>query len=123
MSVLMSASPMIGIPVLHDSPKLKKGVVIADGFYPPLVKQGASIGAGAVLLPGLTIGEFAVVGAGSLVTRDVPPYVLVLGNPARIRGWVCQCGQRLRFRTASAACSACGRRFAKQEKEDQILKI
>ncbi len=88
-----------------------------------LVKQGASIGAGAVLLLGLTIGEFAVVGAGSLVTRDVPPYVLVVGNPARIRGWVYPCGQRLKFRTASAACSACGRRFAKQEKEDQILKI
>src|SRR5215469_455841 len=60
-----------------------------------LVKYGASIGAGAVILCGVTIGEFALVGAGSMVTRDVPPYTLVFGSPARQHGYVCRCARRL----------------------------
>src|SRR5260221_6129180 len=62
---------------------------------PTLVKYGASIGAGAVILCGVTIGEFALVGAGSMVTRDVPPHALVFGNPARQHGDVCRCARRL----------------------------
>ena len=61
-----------------------------------LVKYGASIGAGAVILPDVTIGRFAMVGAGAVVTRDVPDYGLVVGNPARLVGYVCRCGRRLR---------------------------
>lgn len=62
---------------------------------PTLVKYGASIGAGAVILCGVTIGEFALVGAGSVVTRDVSPHELVFGNPARQHGYVCRCARRL----------------------------
>ncbi len=62
---------------------------------PTLVKYGASIGAGAVIVCGITIGEFALVGAGSVVTRDVAPHGLVFGNPARHRGYVCRCVRRL----------------------------
>ena len=62
---------------------------------PTLVKYGASIGAGAVILCGVTIGTFALVGAGSMVTRDVPPHALVFGNPARQHGYVCRCARRL----------------------------
>ena len=62
---------------------------------PTLVKYGASIGAGSVILCGLTIGEFALIGAGSVVTRDVPPHALVFGNPARQHGYVCRCARRL----------------------------
>lgn len=62
---------------------------------PTLVKYGASIGAGAVIVCGITIGEFALVGAGSVVTRDVAPHGLVFGNPARHRGYVCRCARRL----------------------------
>jgi UDP-2-acetamido-3-amino-2,3-dideoxy-glucuronate N-acetyltransferase len=57
--------------------------------------KGASLGAGVVILPDTTIGEFAMVGGGSVVTRDVPDYGLVLGNPARLVGFVCRCGRRL----------------------------
>jgi acetyltransferase-like isoleucine patch superfamily enzyme len=62
---------------------------------PTLVKYGASLGAGSIIVCGITIGEFALVGAGSVVTRDVPPHVLVFGNPARQRGYVCRCARRL----------------------------
>jgi UDP-2-acetamido-3-amino-2,3-dideoxy-glucuronate N-acetyltransferase len=62
---------------------------------PTLVGYGASIGAGAVIVCGITIGAFALVGAGSVVTREVPPHALVYGNPAHQRGYVCRCARRL----------------------------
>jgi UDP-2-acetamido-3-amino-2,3-dideoxy-glucuronate N-acetyltransferase len=62
---------------------------------PTLVKYGASIGAGSIIICGLTIGEFALIGAGAVVTRDVPPHTLVFGNPARQHGYVCRCARRL----------------------------
>lgn len=62
---------------------------------PTLVKYGASIGAGAVIVCGVTIGEFALIGSGSVVTRDVAPHTLVFGNPARPHGYVCRCAHRL----------------------------
>jgi len=76
-----------------------------------LVKEGASIGAGAIIVTGVTIGRFAMVGAGAVVTKDVPDHGLVYGNPARLHGYVCACGQKLE-RTADEAlwkCPACGR--------------
>ncbi len=57
------------------------------------VGHGASIGAGAIVLPGLTIGRYAMVGAGAVVTKDVPAHALVVGNPARVSAWVCCCGR------------------------------
>lgn len=68
-----------------------------------LVKYGASVGAGAIILPGVVIGCFAMVGAGAVVTRDVPDYGLVLGNPARLVGFVCRCGRRMRERGRRAS--------------------
>ena len=62
---------------------------------PIVVKRGASIGAGSILVPGITIGNFAMVGAGSLVSRSVPDQGLVYGNPARMHGFVCTCGRKL----------------------------
>ena len=62
---------------------------------PTLVKYGASIGAGSVILCGITVGEFALIGAGSVVTHDVPAHALVFGNPARQHGYVCRCARRL----------------------------
>ncbi len=62
---------------------------------PTLVKYGASIGAGSIIVCGITIGEFALIGAGSVVTKDVPAHTLVFGNPARFHGYVCRCARRL----------------------------
>ncbi len=88
---------------------------------PTLVKEGASLGAGAVILAGVTIGQYALVGAGSVVTKDVPPYALVVGNPARLQGWVCQCGQSLQFVGTMATCPCCGLQFA--QRNDGLILI
>jgi len=79
-----------------------------------VVGQGASLGAGAVIGPGVRIGEFAMVGAGAVVTRDVPPYRLVVGNPARPIGWVCACGGRL---GPELACPSCGATYRLSDHE------
>ncbi|MCD6461493.1 MAG: N-acetyltransferase [Thermoplasmata archaeon] len=63
--------------------------------YETVVEDGVSIGANATIICGIRIGRYAMIGAGSVVTRDVPPHALVYGNPARLRGWVCRCGERL----------------------------
>lgn len=82
-------------------------IVRKSEYKRTLVKRGATIGANAVIVCGNTIGEYAMIGAGAVVTKDVPPFALVLGNPARQVGWMCQCGIRLRFEAAKAHCSGC----------------
>jgi acetyltransferase-like isoleucine patch superfamily enzyme len=68
----------------------------SEQTVPTLVKRGASIGANSTIICGITVGEYAMVGAGSVVTKDVPPFALVYGNPAELKGWVCYCGRPLR---------------------------
>jgi UDP-2-acetamido-3-amino-2,3-dideoxy-glucuronate N-acetyltransferase len=80
-----------------------------------LVKRGASIGANATIVCGRTIGEFALIGAGAVVTRDVVPHAIVYGNPARRRGWACECGIPLTFERSRATCEECGRRYLEQD--------
>jgi UDP-2-acetamido-3-amino-2,3-dideoxy-glucuronate N-acetyltransferase len=94
------------------------------------VKRGASIGANSTVVCGVTLGRYCFVGAGSVVTRDVPDYALVYGNPARIRGWVCCCGVKVDFHDScrgapaggdveAAECTACGRRYRRSGKSLQ----
>jgi UDP-2-acetamido-3-amino-2,3-dideoxy-glucuronate N-acetyltransferase len=78
---------------------------------PVLVRRGASIGAAAVVLPGVTIGRWAMVGAGAVVTRDVPDHGLVSGNPARLRGYACKCGYTLRNVGEGWRCERCGETY------------
>lgn len=72
------------------------------------VKRGATLGANCVILAGVVVGEYAMVGAGAVVTRDVAPYALVTGNPASRAAWVCQCGQPLQLAGGRGACVLCG---------------
>ena len=85
-------------------------------ILPTLVKEGSSIGAGAVIVCGVTIGENALIGAGSVVTDDIPPHALVYGNPARVRGFVCRCGRKLESREKNEkivlmTCPCCKERY------------
>ncbi len=90
-------------------------------FDPTLVRQGATIGANATIICGNTIGKCALIGAGSVVTEDIPDYALAYGNPARIQGWVCQCGARLDFnRNSQAQCHKCGKSYKQQGQEHVI---
>jgi UDP-2-acetamido-3-amino-2,3-dideoxy-glucuronate N-acetyltransferase len=84
-----------------------------EDFLPTIVKKGASIGANATIICGNTIGQYAMIGAGSVVTKEVPPFALVYGNPARQRGWVCMCGVPLSLATNAerAKCAECSRRY------------
>ncbi len=77
-----------------------------------IVRYGASIGAGAVILPGVTVGRFALVGAGAVVTKDVPDHGLALGNPARLAGYVCTCATKLvADETGAHVCPQCGESY------------
>jgi UDP-2-acetamido-3-amino-2,3-dideoxy-glucuronate N-acetyltransferase len=76
-----------------------------------LVKRGASIGANATVVCGVTLGEYCFVAAGAVVTRDVPDYALVMGVPAVQAGWVCSCGTRLPEAASQVACVECGRKY------------
>ncbi len=101
---------------------------------PIVLRRGASIGAGAVVVAGNDVGSFATVGAGAVVTRSVPAHALVAGNPARTIGWVCACGSRLldphgsravpdrtgRPADRALACPACGRHYAVDPADGQL---
>jgi len=80
---------------------------------PTLVKKGASIGANATIICGITIGTSAFIGTGTVVLTDVPDYALMVGNPAKQKGWMCACGIQLVFKGNSAKCMACKRKYKK----------
>jgi UDP-2-acetamido-3-amino-2,3-dideoxy-glucuronate N-acetyltransferase len=85
-----------------------------DEYRSTLVKQGATLGANSTVVCGHTIGRYAFIGAGAVVTRDVPDYALVIGNPGRITGWMCQCGVKLMsgaHPSEFASCAACDTRY------------
>lgn len=89
-----------------------------DQFRTTVFRQGATIGANSTIVCGTTIGRYAFVGAGSVVTRDVADYMLVYGNPAKPHGWVCRCGVKLEFAGADAGCATCiecGAAYARRE--------
>jgi UDP-2-acetamido-3-amino-2,3-dideoxy-glucuronate N-acetyltransferase len=82
-----------------------------EDYAPTLVRRGASIGANATIVCGSTIGEWAFIAAGAVVTKDVPPHALIAGVPGRVIGWVCMCGPKLTFADGEAKCAACERRY------------
>ena len=84
-------------------------------FKSTLVKKGATIGANATIVCGNTIGRYAFIGAGAVVTKDIPDYALVYGNPAQIQGWTCECGVKLQSNGDSLVCEECGKTYRIRE--------
>ncbi len=93
-------NPRSAIPRMHEIKKT-------------LVRKGASNGANATIVCGHDIGKYAFIGAGAVVTKDVPDHALVYGNPAKIQGWMCECGTKLSFKGSKAVCGNCKQKYAK----------
>ncbi|MCL4455819.1 MAG: N-acetyltransferase [Nitrospirae bacterium] len=84
-------------------------------FKETRVKKGATIGANATIICGITVGKYAMVGAGSVIKSDVPDHAVVAGVPAKQKGWVCKCGTTLDFNNTDAVCKYCGNRYKYEE--------
>lgn len=85
----------------------------AEFFKKTVMKTGASIGANATIVCGTTLGRHSFVGAGSVVTKDVPDHCLVYGNPAKPKGWMCECGEKLNMNNDKVVCNVCHKKYEK----------
>ena len=92
----------------------------SDEYGKTIVRRGATIGANATIVCGNELGVHSFVGAGSVVTRDVPAYAVVYGTPARIQGWICECGEKLMVTDGEAGCVKCRRRYRKKNSKEII---
>ena len=90
-------------------------------WLPTLVKTGTTIGVNATIVCRNTIGKWAMIGAGAVVAGDVPDYAIVVGVPAKIIGWACECGNKLEFKTDDAVCKICKRKYRKLD--DKVSEI
>ncbi len=109
---------------VEDDVFLGPSMTFTNDFYPRAfnsdwkvtgtkVREGASLGANVTVVCGNTLGRYCMIGSGSVVTKDVPDYALMAGNPARRIGWVCKCGQKL---GQNLVCASCGLRYKKTDK-------
>jgi acetyltransferase-like isoleucine patch superfamily enzyme/DNA-binding response OmpR family regulator len=89
---------------------------------PTILKEGCALGANSTTLPGITIGRWAMIGAGSVVTHNVPDYALMVGNPARFRAWICRCGEKLFFVSGQFLGCTCGRHY-EQVSEKELKEV
>lgn len=100
----------------------RSAVVRKNEYKPTILRRGASVGANATIVCGNEIGEYAMIGAGAVITKPVPAYALVVGNPARQIGWVSEYGEKLNFdENGLATCSATGQKYRLENK--QVIKI
>ncbi|MCF7885727.1 MAG: acetyltransferase [Candidatus Marinimicrobia bacterium] len=95
----------------------------AGHYLKTLVKTGASIGANATVICGNTIGKHAFIGAGAVITKDVPDFALMVGVPAKRRGWVCECGEILPHFSDHITCPRCGLKYRKQKDLVEQIKV
>jgi len=103
------------------NPRCKYPQETPDKYVKTLVKNGASLGANCTIVCGITIGRNAFIGAGAVVTKNVPDYALVYGSPARIRGWICECGTKLEFENKISICAKCNLKYQRTDKEVKLI--
>lgn len=115
--VVIETDVFVGPGVIFTNDKNPRAEIKKDPslFKYTVVRKGATIGAGAVIVCGITIGRYAFVGAGAVVTRDVPAHALMAGNPARRAGWMCVCGNQILSLGRSRSCVSCKRVFGVYE--------
>ena len=99
----------------------RSSIVRRDHFIKTIVKKGASIGANSTIVCGNTLGEYCLVGAGAVVTKDIKPYALVIGNPSKQIGWVSEYGHRLKFENNIAKCPESSQEY--QLKNETVMRI
>lgn len=112
--VILEDSVFCGPSVVFTNVKVPRAAYprnTSEEFLRTTVKHGASLGANATIVCGVTIGEWAMIAAGAVVTKDVPPHALVAGVPATVVGWSCECGVTLDFREDLAVCGECARTY------------
>lgn len=102
--VIVEDDCFIGPNTTFTNDRVPRSKVYPEQYSKTVLRKGSSIGANSTILPGIEIGGFALVGAGSVVTHNVPDYALVYGNPARQTGWVCSCARKLNFVGQIAKC-------------------
>lgn len=88
-----------------------------EEYRKTLIKKGSSIGANVTIVCGITVGKYALIGAGTVVIRDVPDYAMIVGNPARIIGYTCKCGNKLEWLDDKGNCSQCGNTYEMQDEK------
>jgi acetyltransferase-like isoleucine patch superfamily enzyme len=109
--VVVEDDVFIGPNVVFTNDKRPRSRMRPPKYRETVLKQGCSLGANATILPGLIIGRWAMIGAGAVVTRDVPDFALVFGTPARLKSWVCVCGEKLPITGDRAVVCSCQRRY------------
>lgn len=90
-------------------------------WLPTLIEEGSTIGANSTIVCGNTIGKWAMIGAGAVVVDNIPDFALVVGAPAKIIGWMCECGNKLEFRKGKANCKICKRKY--QKKNNKVSQL
>lgn len=101
----------IGPNVTFTNDFLPRSKQYPKQFLKTIIREGASIGANSTIIGGITIGNYAMIGAGSIITRDIPEHTLWYGNPAKFKGYVCQCGHKL---NDDLICNSCGQVYFNQ---------
>jgi UDP-2-acetamido-3-amino-2,3-dideoxy-glucuronate N-acetyltransferase len=116
--VVLEDDVFCGPSMVFTNVSFPRSHVIRKGEYErTLCRRGATIGANATVVCGTTLGQYSFVGAGAVVTKDVKAHALVVGNPARQVGWMCQCGERLRLTAGAGTCPRCGSSYREQDGE------
>jgi len=91
----------------------RNGYSLYGKWLPTTVSKGATLGANSTIICGNIIGEWAIIGAGAVVTSDIPNYALAIGFPAKVIGWICECGNKIQFKGGKSFCKICKRKYKK----------